>query len=73
MEEYYVCDICGEQMQVPVSQVSFKRIRYIFNKQDPATKAVRSYDLCKDCYDTLNGCIRNMIIKSKKTRSGIKV
>ncbi len=69
VDEFYVCDICGEPMPVPDNKVSFKRSRYFFTKEDPSAKTVKSYDLCKNCYEALNGCIRNMIINSKKKKA----
>lgn len=68
VDEFYVCDVCGEPMMTPDSKVFFKRERYFFSKKDPTTKTEKSYDLCRNCYDTLNGYIRNMIIQAKKKK-----
>ena len=66
LEEFYLCDICGKRMPVPDNVVALRRYRYSLLKVDTKTKNEKQYDLCKECYDALNGCIRNMIIKAKK-------
>ena len=65
-DEIYVCDICREPMLTPDSKISFTRTRYFLSKEEPMTSKVTTYDLCKNCYDALNGCIRDMKIKAKK-------
>ncbi len=70
LEEFYLCDVCGERMPIPDFVVAFRRDRFSLIKRDTQKRKEKSYDLCKSCYNTLNSCIRNMIIAAKKKQTG---